>query len=147
MRILLRWLREICPVDLPERELADALTMLGANVEAVLHPWEWLEGVVVAHVLEVHDHPDSQKLCVARITERHDLVAAIGVIAPDDVWALIVVALLALIAVVPLHRSTRDALATGAARGVNSFYMRIVLSSRFSVLSKLAVNWELGTEN
>ena len=53
--------------------------------------------------------------CVARITERHDLVAAVGVIAPDDVWALIVVALLALLAVVPLHRPTRDALATGAA--------------------------------
>ncbi len=55
--------------------------------------------------------------CVARVTERHDLVSAPGIIAPDDIWALIVVAVLALLVVVPLHRLTRDALATGAALG------------------------------
>jgi hypothetical protein len=65
--------------------------------------------------------------CVARITERHDLVAVRGIIAPDDVWALIVVAVLALLAVVPLHRLTRDALATGAALGAYVLVAAIVI--------------------
>jgi phenylalanyl-tRNA synthetase beta chain len=93
VRILLTWLREICPVDLAERELADTLTMLGANVEAVMHPWDGLGGVVVARVLEVHDHPDSQKLCVARITadgsEEHQVVAGVKNFRAGDLvpWA------------------------------------------------------------
>ena len=36
-------------------------------IEAIERPWEGLDGVVVARVVEVRDHPNSDKLCVARI--------------------------------------------------------------------------------
>ncbi|MDP9342226.1 MAG: phenylalanine--tRNA ligase subunit beta [Actinomycetota bacterium] len=67
MKVLLSWLREFAPTDLSAEDLAEFLTAKGAEVESVERPWAGLEGVVVARVLEVRDHPDADKLCVARV--------------------------------------------------------------------------------
>ncbi|HXF57273.1 MAG TPA: phenylalanine--tRNA ligase subunit beta [Actinomycetota bacterium] len=67
MRVPLSWLREFCPVDLGPEEVAELLTRQGVHVEAVLRPWEGLSGVVVARVVEVTDHPGSDRLCLARV--------------------------------------------------------------------------------
>jgi phenylalanyl-tRNA synthetase beta chain len=67
VRIVLSWLRELVPVDLPVEELSALLALKGAHAESVERPWEGLDGVVVARVLEVRDHPNSDKLCVARV--------------------------------------------------------------------------------
>jgi phenylalanyl-tRNA synthetase beta chain len=67
MRIVLSWLREICPTELSAEELAELLTHKGAEVESVERPWERLQGVIVARVVEVRDHPNSDKLCLARV--------------------------------------------------------------------------------
>lgn len=67
MRVPLGWLRELCPVDLGVDELTELLALKGAHLEALERPWAGLEGVVVARVLDVRDHPDSEKLCVASI--------------------------------------------------------------------------------
>jgi phenylalanyl-tRNA synthetase beta chain len=80
MRVLLSWLREMCPTDLSAEELADRLTPQGAKVEAVVRPWERLRGVVVARVLEVRDHPNSEKLCLAQVEDgsvRRELVVGV----------------------------------------------------------------------
>jgi phenylalanyl-tRNA synthetase beta chain len=71
------------PVD----ELAERLTRRGVKVEGVIDPWAGLEGVRMAEVLEVRDHPDSEKLCVARI--RHaggeiELVVGVRNMRPGD---------------------------------------------------------------
>ena len=68
MKVLLSWLREFCPTDLPPKELADRLTAQGVKVESLARPWERLTGVVVSRVLEVRDHPSSDKLCLARVS-------------------------------------------------------------------------------
>ena len=68
MKIVLSWLRECCPTDLGAEELADLLTSKGAEVESIERPWAGLSGVVVAEVLEVRDHPNSEKLCLARVS-------------------------------------------------------------------------------
>jgi phenylalanyl-tRNA synthetase beta chain len=67
VRVPLGWLREFAPTDIAVDELADLMTDRGVKVEAVLRPWAGLEGVVVVRVLEVRDHPRSDKLCLARI--------------------------------------------------------------------------------
>jgi phenylalanyl-tRNA synthetase beta chain len=67
MRVPLGWLREFCPTELDLEELSDLLSLKGLHVEAVERPWEGLHGVVVARVLDVRDHPNSDKLCLARI--------------------------------------------------------------------------------
>ena len=67
MKVVLSWLRELCPTELGAEELAELLTSRGAEIESVTRPWEGLSGVVVARVLEVRDHPDSETLCIARV--------------------------------------------------------------------------------
>jgi phenylalanyl-tRNA synthetase beta chain len=67
MRVPIAWLREFAPTEMPVDELAELITHRGVKVEAILDPWSGLEGVVVVRVLEVRDHPDSDKLCIARI--------------------------------------------------------------------------------
>ena len=61
------WLREYAPTDMDVDELAELITRRGVKVEGVLYPWSGLEGVVVARVLEVRDHPNADALCLARI--------------------------------------------------------------------------------
>ena len=67
MRVVLSWLRELCPVDLAPEALGDVLASKGMHVESIERPWDGLEGVVVARVIEVRDHPNSDTLCLARI--------------------------------------------------------------------------------
>ena len=67
MKVPVSWLRELVPTDLSAEELADLLTAKGAEVEAVERPWEGLEGVVVARVIDVRDHPGADRLCIARV--------------------------------------------------------------------------------
>jgi phenylalanyl-tRNA synthetase beta chain len=87
MRVVLSWLREFCPTDLGPEALGDLLAGKGLHVESIERPWEGLEGVVVARVLEVRDHPSSSKLCLARIdaggTEREVVVGVRNMAAGD----------------------------------------------------------------
>jgi phenylalanyl-tRNA synthetase beta chain len=67
VRVPLGWAREFAPTDLSAEDLAELLTHRGVHVEGVERPWAGLSGVVVVRVLEVRDHPNSEKLCIARI--------------------------------------------------------------------------------
>jgi phenylalanyl-tRNA synthetase beta chain len=92
MRIVLSWLRELCPVELGADDLAELITGQGVKVEGVLRPWAGLDGVVVARVVEVRDHPNSDKLCIARVDDgagEHQVVVGVrNMVAGDLVpWA------------------------------------------------------------
>ena len=65
MKVPLSWLREFVPIELDVETLADRIDAHGIKVEGIERPWAGLEGVVVAKVLEVRDHPNSDKLCLA----------------------------------------------------------------------------------
>ncbi len=69
MKVVLSWLREFAPTDLDVDALADLITQRGVKVEGIIRPWDGLDGVVAARVLDVTDHPDSDKLCVARVDD------------------------------------------------------------------------------
>ncbi|HEY7659002.1 MAG TPA: phenylalanine--tRNA ligase subunit beta, partial [Actinomycetota bacterium] len=87
MRVVLSWLREFCPVEGSAESLGEVLDAKGMHVEGIERPWSDLEGVVVARVLEVADHPSSEKLCLARIdvggTEREVVVGVRNMAAGD----------------------------------------------------------------
>ena len=92
MKIVLSWLRELCPVELGADELAELISRQGVKVEYVLRPWAGLDGVVVARVTEVHDHPNSEKLCIAQVDDgagTHQVVVGVrNMVAGDLVpWA------------------------------------------------------------
>src|SRR2546421_7698842 len=91
MKVVLSWLREFCPTDLSAEDLAAALTALGAEVEEIIRPWERLDGVVTARVIEVRDHPNAEKLCVARVTHgsgEREVVVGVRNMVPGDVVPL-----------------------------------------------------------
>lgn len=92
MKVVLSWLREFAPTDMDVDELAELITARGVKVEQILRPWRGLEGVVVARIVEVADHPDSEKLCVASVddgTGPHQVVVGVRNMAADDLvpWA------------------------------------------------------------
>jgi phenylalanyl-tRNA synthetase beta chain len=87
MRVPLGWLREHCPVELSPEELGDLLALKGLHVEGIERPWDGLQGVVVARVLDVRDHPNSDKLCLARIdsgTGEQEVVVGVRNMAAGD---------------------------------------------------------------
>jgi phenylalanyl-tRNA synthetase beta chain len=91
VRIVVSWLRELSPTDLSAEELAELLTARGAEVEDILRPWQGLSGVVAARVLEVRDHPNSDKLCLARVSTgagEREVVVGVRNMRPGDLVPL-----------------------------------------------------------
>ena len=67
MRIPESWLRSFCDPSLGSRELADALTMAGLEVESLEPAGAAFSGVVVAQILSVERHPGADKLTVCKV--------------------------------------------------------------------------------
>ena len=92
MKVPLSWLREFVPIELDAEALAERIDAHGIKVEGIERPWVGLEGVVVAKVLEVRDHPNSDKLCLATVDGGEgpvQVVVGIRNMAPGDLvpWA------------------------------------------------------------
>lgn len=66
--------------------------------------------------------------CLSRISERHFVVSSPSTIAPDDLWAFVVLAVLPLLAIARVRPSIRDALAAGVALGA---YVLVALALIF----------------
>ena len=63
------WLREWASPDLPIEQIADSLTMAGIEVDSVHEQTPGFSNVVVAQVLSVEPHPDSERLKVCRLND------------------------------------------------------------------------------
>ncbi len=62
MKISLNWLKSYVPIQMDVDVLAEALTMVGLEVEAVYDRYDYLKTVVVGRVVSITAHPDSAKL-------------------------------------------------------------------------------------
>jgi len=108
-----------------------ALRLLGPDPTAGMFPWSLAIAALLAlfflvGVLLSRRDPDPTErvrqiglgllgvACVATVVERHLVVASLS-IAPDDVMALVVVALIPILAIARIRPTLRDALATGLA--------------------------------
>ncbi len=92
MKVSVSWLREFVPFELEAAELADRIAPRGIKIEGVERPWEGLDGVVVARVVEVRDHPNAEKLCLATVdagTGPVQVVVGVRNMEPGDLvpWA------------------------------------------------------------
>ncbi|UCD31206.1 MAG: phenylalanine--tRNA ligase subunit beta, partial [Desulfobacterales bacterium] len=72
MKVSLSWLREYTKVDMIVEDLADALTMVGLEVEAVSDRYNYLNTVVVGRIDQITSHPNAEnlKLCLVDIGSR-----------------------------------------------------------------------------
>ncbi len=67
MKLTLNWLKDHLETDASPSALAEALTRIGLEVEAVADPAEALRGFVVAAVLEAKPHPNADRLRVCLV--------------------------------------------------------------------------------
>src|SRR3954468_22207322 len=67
MKFSENWLRTFVSTPLTSRELADALTMCGIEVEAVEPAAPPFDKVIVAEVVSVEKHPDADRLNVCQV--------------------------------------------------------------------------------
>lgn len=66
MKISLNWLKELVPVEVDAGELAQRLTMLGLEIEAITEPGKDINEIYVGRILEIEPHPDADKLVVCK---------------------------------------------------------------------------------
>ncbi len=80
MLLSLKWLREFVPFTGTPEELGDKLTMLGLELEEIIHPFAAISGIVVGHVLERVPHPEAEKLslCTVDVGEAEPLSIVCG---------------------------------------------------------------------
>ena len=67
MLLSTKWLREFTPCDASSQVLSDTLTMLGLEVEDIIHPFAGLKDLLVGHVVECGKHPEADKLSVCKV--------------------------------------------------------------------------------
>ena len=67
MLLSLSWLREFVPYEGSAQELGDRLTMLGLELEEILRPYDAISSIVVGHVVECTDHPQSDHLHLCKV--------------------------------------------------------------------------------
>lgn len=67
MLLSLSWLREFTPYEGAAEELGDRLTMLGLELEDILHPYDAISSIVVGYVAECALHPDSDHLHCCKV--------------------------------------------------------------------------------
>jgi phenylalanyl-tRNA synthetase beta chain len=63
----LRWLSEYVDIDIDVEDLANRLTIAGAEVGEIIRTGGDWDGIVVAEVLEVSPHPNADRLCLATV--------------------------------------------------------------------------------
>ncbi len=67
MIVSLSWLQDYVSIEMPVAQLADALTMVGLEVEAVIERYAYLDSVLVGRVASVEAHPNADRLQVCRV--------------------------------------------------------------------------------
>ncbi len=69
MKVPLSWLKDFLPLSATVQEIADTLTLLGIEVEKITGLTTTFTGVVVGKVLKAEQHPNADRLRVARVTD------------------------------------------------------------------------------
>jgi phenylalanyl-tRNA synthetase beta chain len=67
MKASLSWLREYVDIDAEAQILADALTMVGLEVETVVDRYAYLADVVVGRIVDLTPHPEGAGLSVCKV--------------------------------------------------------------------------------
>ncbi|RRG18706.1 phenylalanine--tRNA ligase subunit beta [Weissella viridescens] len=72
MKVSVNWLREYMPIALPANELAEKISRTAVEVEGQYRPQGNMKNVVIAKVLSVVPHPDSDHLVITQLDAGED---------------------------------------------------------------------------
>ena len=62
MKVSLSWLKDYVPIEMDPSDLAEALTMVGLEVESVSDRYSYLDTVYVGRIKRIAPHPNADKL-------------------------------------------------------------------------------------
>lgn len=90
MKVPLSWLQDYVDITLPVEELAERMTLAGLEVAAIEHvqvpedrpAWD-LETIVVGEIIEVHPHPNADRLTLAVVDYGGDEPETVVIGAPN----------------------------------------------------------------
>ncbi len=72
MDLSMRWLNDYVKADMPIKEFVDEMTMSGSKVETYRKMSDPLTNIVVAKVIDLQRHPDSEKLWICQLDAGRD---------------------------------------------------------------------------
>jgi phenylalanyl-tRNA synthetase beta chain len=67
MKVSLSWLKTFIPIEMGARELADALTMAGLEVDALIDRYAYLDSVFVGRITAIKNHPNADRLKICDV--------------------------------------------------------------------------------
>ena len=67
MKVSLNWLKYYVDVDVTVQELCDKMTLAGFEIEELIDQSQSMHNVVVAKILEIEKHPDSDHLLICQL--------------------------------------------------------------------------------
>lgn len=67
MKVPVKWLKDYTDFSMSAKELADALTLSGSNVEEVITSGEEIKNVVTGKILKIEKHPNADRLFVCQV--------------------------------------------------------------------------------
>ena len=82
MKVSLSWLKDYIAINMDAAELAEALTMVGLEVESVADRYDYLGNVIVGRIEDVGSHPNADKLKICRV-DTGDQIASVVCGAPN----------------------------------------------------------------
>jgi phenylalanyl-tRNA synthetase beta chain len=78
MKLTLKWLNDYVPLDgLAADQIADGLTMLGLEVDAVVDMATGLAGIKIARIARVKIHPDADRLTLCEVDTGTEIVQVV----------------------------------------------------------------------
>jgi len=77
MKFTLSWLKEHLETDADARAIADAMTRIGLEVEAIEDKGAGLKDFIVAHVVSAEKHPNADKLKLCMVDTGDDIVQVV----------------------------------------------------------------------
>ena len=67
MKVSLSWLKDYVPIEMDPLDLAEALTMVGLEIESVSERYRYLETVFVGRIDAIAPHPNADKLHLCQV--------------------------------------------------------------------------------
>ena len=77
MKASLSWLKDYVTIDMDPPDLAEALTMVGLEVETVSERYRYLDTVFVGRINEIAPHPNADKLSLCRVDTGHGQISVV----------------------------------------------------------------------
>ncbi|MBW2516822.1 MAG: phenylalanine--tRNA ligase subunit beta, partial [Deltaproteobacteria bacterium] len=77
MKVSLSWLKDYVSIQMDPADLAEALTMVGLEVESVSERYSYLDTVFVGRIDEIAPHPNADKLNLCRVDTGHGQISVV----------------------------------------------------------------------